>query len=135
MQSGAAPASRGGVETVSTIYLVDSNGTLAGAVPLAKLVLPRVLLLLSLTREPLIASHVGATDKEVAELFDTSHNLLTLPVIDESKSSNRGHNFRRCNQHAARQTLALRLAVFSSSQNLDLHLFCACFVMTRLIWL
>ena len=29
----------GGVETVSTIYLVDSNGTLAGAVPLAKLVL------------------------------------------------------------------------------------------------
>ena len=29
----------GGVETVSTIYLVDSQGTLAGAVPLAKLVL------------------------------------------------------------------------------------------------
>jgi len=29
----------GGVETVSTIYLVDSHGTLAGAVPLAKVVL------------------------------------------------------------------------------------------------
>ena len=29
----------GGVETVSTIYLVDAQGTLAGAVPLAKLVL------------------------------------------------------------------------------------------------
>ena len=29
----------GGVETVSTIYLVDSHGTLAGAVPLAKIVL------------------------------------------------------------------------------------------------
>ena len=29
----------GGVETVSTIYLIDSHGTLAGAVPLAKLVL------------------------------------------------------------------------------------------------
>ena len=29
----------GGIETVSTIYLVDSHGTLVGAVPLAKLVL------------------------------------------------------------------------------------------------
>ena len=29
----------GGIEIVSTIYLVDSHGTLAGAVPLAKLVL------------------------------------------------------------------------------------------------
>jgi Mg/Co/Ni transporter MgtE len=73
----------GGVETVSTIYLVDSNGTLAGAVPLAKLVLaPRATPLLSLTQEPLIASHVGATDKEVAELFD-KYNLMTLPVIDD----------------------------------------------------
>jgi Mg/Co/Ni transporter MgtE len=38
--------------------------------------------LLSLTQEPLIAAHVGANDKEVAELFD-KYNLLTLPVIDD----------------------------------------------------
>jgi magnesium transporter len=73
----------GGVETVSTVYLVDSQGTLAGAVPLSKIVLaPRATPLLSLTQEPLIASHVGADDKEVAELFD-KYNLLTLPIIDD----------------------------------------------------
>ena len=73
----------GGIETVSTIYLVDSHGTLSGAVPLAKLVLaPRATPLLSLTQEPLISSHIGADDKEVAELFD-KYNLLTLPVVDD----------------------------------------------------
>ena len=36
----------------------------------------------SLTQEPLISSHVGANDKEVAELFD-KYNLLTLPVVDD----------------------------------------------------
>jgi Mg/Co/Ni transporter MgtE len=75
----------GGVETVSTIYLVDSHGTLSGAVPLAKLVLadpsdP----LLSLTQEPLISCHAGASEGEVAEIFD-KYNLVTLPVVDENK--------------------------------------------------
>ena len=74
----------GGVETVSTIYLVDSKGTLSGAVPLAKLVLaPPDTPLLSLTREPLISCGAGAKEIEVAELFD-KYNLLTLPVVDES---------------------------------------------------
>src|SRR5437899_6891205 len=50
----------GGVETVGTIYLVDSHGTLAGAVPLAKLVLAEPnTSLLSLTQEPLISAHAG----------------------------------------------------------------------------
>src|SRR5580698_887240 len=73
----------GGVETVSTIYLIDSHGTLAGAVPLAKLVLasPETPLL-SLTREPLISCHEEAKEHEFAELFD-KYNLLTLPVIDD----------------------------------------------------
>jgi magnesium transporter len=73
----------GGVETVSTIYLVDSRGTLAGAVPLAKLVLasPETPLL-SLTQEPLISCHEDADEKKFAELFD-KYNLLTLPVIDD----------------------------------------------------
>ncbi|MGB8582530.1 MAG: CBS domain-containing protein [Candidatus Sulfotelmatobacter sp.] len=73
----------GGVETVGTIYLVDSKGTLAGAVPLAKLVLAQPQTpLLSLTSEPLISTHEATGDNEVAELFD-KYNLVTLPVIDE----------------------------------------------------
>jgi CBS domain-containing protein/sporulation protein YlmC with PRC-barrel domain len=75
----------GGIETVSTIYLVDSHGTLSGAVPLAKLVLaPPEAALLSLTMEPLIFANATANEKEFAELFD-KYNLLTLPVVDESR--------------------------------------------------
>ncbi len=73
----------GGIETVSTIYLVDSRGTLAGAVPLVKLVLAKPETpLLSLTQEPLTSTREEASDNEVAELFD-KYNLLTLPVVDE----------------------------------------------------
>jgi len=73
----------GGVEAVSTIYLVDSHGTLLGAVPLARIVLvPPSTPMLSLTQEPLILSHEGVDDNEVAELFD-KYNLLTLPVVNE----------------------------------------------------
>ena len=75
----------GGIETVSTIYLVDSHGTLAGAIPLARLVLaPSDTPLLALTREPLISCLADVREKEVAELFD-KYNLLTLPVVDENK--------------------------------------------------
>jgi magnesium transporter len=73
----------GGVESVSTIYLVDSHGTLAGAVPLVKLVLAQPdTPLLSLTQEPLVLTHEAAGDNQVAELFD-KYNLVTLPVVDE----------------------------------------------------
>lgn len=73
----------GGVEAVSTIYLVDSDGTLVGAVPLARIVLvPPSTPMRSLTQEPLILSHEGVDDNEVAELFD-KYNLLTLPVVNE----------------------------------------------------
>ncbi|MGH9512067.1 MAG: magnesium transporter MgtE N-terminal domain-containing protein [Terriglobales bacterium] len=75
----------GGIETVSTIYLTDSRGTLAGAVPLAKIVLAsQDTPLLSLTREPLISCTERAREKEVAELFD-KYNLLTLPVVNHEK--------------------------------------------------
>ena len=74
----------GGVETVSTLYLVDKDGTLMGSVPLAKLVLAKSdEKLRSLTQEPLIFCHAGAREKEVAERFD-KYNLLTLPVVDDS---------------------------------------------------
>lgn len=73
----------GGIETASTIYLIDSQGTLAGAVPLAKLVLasPETALL-SLTQEPLISCRENAKEMQFAELFD-KYNLITLPVVDE----------------------------------------------------
>jgi len=75
----------GGIESVSTIYLTDSRGTLAGAVPLAELVLATPdTPLLSLTREPLISCRAGCKEKEFAELFD-KYNLLTLPVVDEQQ--------------------------------------------------
>ena len=73
----------GGVEVVSTIYLVDSHGTLVGAVPLARIVLaPTSTPMLSLTQEPLVLAHEGVEENEVAELFD-KYNLQTLPVVDE----------------------------------------------------
>jgi magnesium transporter len=73
----------GGVEAVSTIYLVDSHGTLTGAVPLARLVLATPsTAMLSLTQEPLVLAREAAEENEVAELFD-KYNLQTLPVVDE----------------------------------------------------
>lgn len=74
----------GGVETVSTIYLVDKDGKLTGSVPLAKIVLAKGSdKLSSLTQGRLISTHAGAREKEVAELFD-KYNLLTLPVTDDA---------------------------------------------------
>ena len=76
----------GGVETVSTIYLLSDDGKLKGAVPLAKIVLAAPdTAMQSLSQEPLISTHAGADEKEVAELFD-KYNLLTLPVVDEEQN-------------------------------------------------
>jgi sporulation protein YlmC with PRC-barrel domain/CBS domain-containing protein len=73
----------GGVEVISTIYLVDSQGTLVGAVPLGRIVLAEAATpMLSLVQEPLVMAHEGVADNEVAELFD-KYNLQTLPVVDE----------------------------------------------------
>ena len=75
----------GGVEALSTIYLVDSRGTLVGAVPL-----PRIVLaapndpMLSLTQEPLVHAQQTTDQNEVAELFD-KYNLQTLPVVDQHR--------------------------------------------------
>jgi len=73
----------GGVEVVSTIYLVDPEGALVAAVPLARIVLAQLSdPMLSLAQEPLVLAHEGASENEVAELFD-KYNLQTLPVVDE----------------------------------------------------
>jgi CBS domain-containing protein/sporulation protein YlmC with PRC-barrel domain len=74
----------GGVETVSTIYLVGEDGKLAGAVPLAKLVLASPgTPVLQLSSQPVISVHAGANEQEVAATFD-KYNLFTLPVVDEA---------------------------------------------------
>jgi len=75
----------GGVETVSTFFVVDAESKLTAAVPLAKLVLADGQeQLVSLAQEPLISCHPDARETEVAELFD-KYNLLTLPVVDDQK--------------------------------------------------
>ncbi len=74
----------GGLESMSTVYLIGEHEKLLGAVPLAKLVLGEPdSQLHTLTSDPLITCHPGADEHEVAELFD-KYNLLTLPVVDES---------------------------------------------------
>jgi magnesium transporter len=74
----------GGIESVSTIFLIEPDEKLVGAVPLSKIVLAsHDTPLVQLAVEPLISTHAGATEKEVAEMFD-KYNLLTLPVVDEA---------------------------------------------------
>ncbi len=73
----------GGLESMSTIYLIGEGEKLLGAVPLVQLVLaPHDATLSSLTVDPLISVHHGVDEHEVAEIFD-KYNLLTLPVVDE----------------------------------------------------
>jgi len=68
---------------ISTIYLVDSQGTLAAAIPLARIVLAGASEpMLSLAQEPLVLAHEETGENQVAELFD-KYNLQTLPVVNE----------------------------------------------------
>ena len=73
----------GGVETMNTVYLVDVDSKLVGAVPLAKLLLAQPDVdLASLSKERLISVPENAHERDFAETFD-KYNLLTLPVVDE----------------------------------------------------
>ena len=72
----------GGVESVSTIFIIGEKDKLLGAVPLAKIVLaPPGTPLMMLSTGHMTTIHPGA-DEKIAELFD-KYNLLTLPVIDD----------------------------------------------------
>ena len=74
----------GGIETISTLFLVDAGGMLVGAVPLAKLLLGQPEEKLSgLSQQPLISCQAGCRETQVAEMFD-KYNLLTLPVVDDA---------------------------------------------------
>ncbi len=73
----------GDVSSVVTIYLVDLEWKLVGAVPLQNIVLAAGQAKLSeLAADPLISCKIHTREKEVAELFD-KYNLLSLPVLDE----------------------------------------------------
>ena len=72
----------GGIETVSTVFLIDEREMLIGAVPLHQLVLSaQDTRLMDLRSEPLISVQAGVSESDVAETFD-KYNLLTLPVVD-----------------------------------------------------
>ncbi|MDR3765146.1 MAG: CBS domain-containing protein [Acidobacteriota bacterium] len=73
----------GGLESMSTIFLVGEGEKLLGAVPLALLIVSAPDTMLSgLAADPLITVSAEADEREVAELFD-KYNLLTLPVVDD----------------------------------------------------
>jgi len=80
---GALRGFEGGLEALSTIYLINAEGELVGAVPLAKAIVAAAgTTLHDLSPESVVSCAADASDNEVAELFD-KYNLLTLPVIDE----------------------------------------------------
>ena len=74
----------GGLEAMSTIYLVERNGELSGVVPLAKAILAgRDATLRDLSDDP-VSCLADTPEDQVAELFD-KYNLLTLPVVDDHR--------------------------------------------------
>jgi magnesium transporter len=71
------------LESLNTLFLVDAEERLAGAIPLARLFIASGgARLKDLTAETLIQVPVDESQDRVTELFD-KYNLLTLPVIDE----------------------------------------------------
>ncbi|MBI2682685.1 MAG: magnesium transporter [Acidobacteriales bacterium] len=73
----------GGLEPVSTIYVVDGDERLVGHVPLARIAMsPLEKQVHELISRDAVSCRLDATDHEVATLFD-KYNLLTLPVVDE----------------------------------------------------
>lgn len=71
------------LESVNTLFLIDAEGRLAGAVPLGRLFMAAAETpLRELAASTLIEAPVDERQDRVTELFD-KYNLLTLPVLDE----------------------------------------------------
>jgi magnesium transporter len=71
------------LENLNSLFLVDGEGRLTGAVPLARLfVATGSTPLRQLASETLIFAKVSDHQDDVTELFD-KYNLLALPVVDE----------------------------------------------------
>jgi CBS domain-containing protein/sporulation protein YlmC with PRC-barrel domain len=72
----------GGLEPMSTIYVVDPEDKLVDAIPLAKIAISTLdTKIKDLMTSEVVYCNEDADDREVAELFD-KYNLLTLPVVD-----------------------------------------------------
>ena len=72
------------LETLNTLFLVDSNEQLRASVPLAKLFTAAGSTpLTALASEDLLHVDVAEKQDRITELFD-KYNLLTLPVVDEA---------------------------------------------------
>ncbi|HUZ46522.1 MAG TPA: CBS domain-containing protein [Terriglobia bacterium] len=75
----------GSVESVHSVYLVTSEDILAGAVPLARILLaPANTPLWELSRGEVISVTTDTDAKSVVDLF-RKYNLLALPVVDDKK--------------------------------------------------
>ena len=71
------------LESLNAVFLVDGDGRLTGAVPLARLFIASgATLLRQHATEMLISATVTEKQDELTELFD-KYNLLALPVVDE----------------------------------------------------
>jgi magnesium transporter len=73
------------LENLNTLYLVDAEGRLTGAVPIGRLfVAAESTPLRDLASDTLIYAPVDEERDRVTELFD-KYNLLALPVVDEEE--------------------------------------------------
>jgi magnesium transporter len=73
----------GPLESIHVIYLVDSEATLTGAVPLARILLAESSTeIKDLSEESVVSVPSHADKNEVVDLFH-KYNLVTLPVVDE----------------------------------------------------
>jgi CBS domain-containing protein len=71
------------LESLNTLFLIDAEGRLTAAIPLARLFIASgSARLRELATESLIMVPVDERQDRVTELFD-KYNLLTLPVVDE----------------------------------------------------
>jgi len=71
------------LEDLHSLFLVDADNRLRGAVPLAKLFFAAgETPLRTLASDPLLYVRSDETQDRVAEMFD-KYNLLTLPVVDQ----------------------------------------------------
>jgi Mg/Co/Ni transporter MgtE len=72
------------LETLNTLFLIDADGRLTAAVPLAKLFIAAgATPLKELASEPLLQVDVEEKQDRITEIFD-KYNLLALPVVDEA---------------------------------------------------
>ena len=73
----------GDLESIHFVYLIRNDGTLAGAVPLGRILLAAAdTPLKDLSTDPLISVQAQADDREVIEFF-RKYNLMALPVVTD----------------------------------------------------